>query len=203
MKNIVLFSTRARMYLTEIPQIILLLIAVRFNDKVDSFLKLYPLIILMCGCIIFTAVYFYRAVTISFEEIRCVGIFSSHDKAIINKDKTLVITLLPKKKLKLELFGDGGDSPTFEWLRSDGPTKINLFREKAYGTKKDVKKLLSYFEIEENDFDKILNGERPENSTLTPNELYKFFEGDYEFVSVSSFAATESTEIHILFKETV
>ena len=65
MKGIAFFSSRLWVYLTELPVILLLVVAVRNNDAADNVGKLYPLIILLGAVIVFIAIYFFRGVIIS------------------------------------------------------------------------------------------------------------------------------------------
>jgi hypothetical protein len=52
-RKLYLFCTKPVMYLTELPMIILLAIAIAFNDTAGGLLKLYPLIITSIGVIVF------------------------------------------------------------------------------------------------------------------------------------------------------
>jgi len=146
------------MFWVELPPIALLIPAIIYNGTSDGLMKLYPLIIALSATVIFLALYIYKAVSISFEEIRCVGVFSSKEKAVIKQDRALVITLLKKNRIRLELFGKNNDGETsYAWLKDDEPCEINLFREKINGSAKRAKKILRYFGVEEEQIEGIFD----------------------------------------------
>ncbi len=203
MKSKFLLLTPLWVYLTELPQIFMLVTAVRFNDKVDGVFKLYPLIVTLCLTIIFTMVYFFRLLMISNEEIRCIGLFFTREKHIINKGKTLGFTIQNKGKVVVELFEPSDGEPVFSWLEGDTPDIINVFRTTAYTNEKGVRDILRYFEVEKEDIETALTRVRPEDDSITPNEEYKYFEKEYEFITLTSYAGAEDTKIHIFFKETI
>jgi hypothetical protein len=151
MKNIFLFCSKLWVYLTELPVIFMLVIAVRYNESSEELLKLYPLITFLSLVIIFIAVYFFRVISVSAEEIRYHGLFSSKDSALITKDKTLYVTLISGHRLKLELFGDAGEEPAFEWMREEDVVHrdISLFRGKAIGGEATAERVLKYFGMPE------------------------------------------------------
>lgn len=130
---------------------ILLAIAVRYNESSKALFKLYPLIAFLSLAIIFIAVYFFRAITVSREEIRYHGLFSSKDSALITKNKTLSLTLIGAKRISVELLGDAGETPAFEWMRQDDVVhrEICLFRGKAIGGVGTVSKILVLFGMPE------------------------------------------------------
>ena len=190
MKKIFLFSSRLRVYLTEIPPILLLIVAIKFNSEVDTLMKLYPLIVILSALIIFIAVYFFRAVVIGFDAVKCIGPFSSRDKAIIAKDKALVVTLLPKRRIRVELFGDGEDlAESCSWLKDDTSSSINLFRAKANGTQRTARRILKLFDVPEDTF-----------KALIENDGYR---EDFENLTVSSDTLNEAKAIKIEFKNTI
>ena len=188
MKSIFLFCTKLRFYLTELPVIILLAIALRCNESSTEPLKLYPLITVLSLAIVFIAVYFFRAITLTHEEIRYHGLFSSKDSALITKDKTLRITVLGKRRLRLELFGDAGESPAFEWMRQEDVVhrEICLFRGKAIGGMGTVSRILRNFGME---------------SELDPTALGVLFEDDD--VIISSEGSDSAGCYGIKFKRTI
>ena len=153
MKFVFLFCTKLRVYLTELPVILLLAVAIHYNDGSDALFKLYPLQIFLGLVILFILVYFFRAITITYDEIRYHGLFSSRDSAVINKDKTIIITMKPARRLTVELFGNDGQLPALDWLKdSDAPpVDIFLFRGKAVGGKRTVRSVLKYFGVPEED----------------------------------------------------
>ena len=190
MKKIFLFSSRIRIYLTEIPPIILLIISIKFNGTADNLMKLYPLIIITSALTVFIAVYFFRAIVIGVDEVKCIGPFSSKEKAIIAKDKQLVITLLPKRRLRIELFGDGHDlAESCKWLKDDTSSSINLFRAKANGGERAARRILRYFDVPDTVF-----------SSLIEKDGYS---EDFENVTVSSDTVNEAKTITVYFKNTI
>ena len=155
MKFVFLFCTKLRVYLTELPVILLLAIAIHYNDGSDELFKLYPLQIFLALVILFILVYFFRAITITYDEIRYHGLFSSRDSAVINKDKTIIITMKPSRRLTVELFGNDGQLPALDWLKDSDtpPVDIFLFRGKAVGGKRAVRSVLKYFGVAEDEID--------------------------------------------------
>ena len=190
MKSVFLFSSKFRFFLTEIPPVLLLIVSIHFNSRVDTLMRLYPLIITLSVLIIFIAIYFFRAVVIKYDQVRSVGPFSERDSAVIAKDKSLVLTILPKKKLKIELFGDSGDlADTYKWLKGDEKNSINLFRAKANGGAKAVKRIMRFFEIPED----------AANALLQEDGLKK----DLDALTVRSDTKNECKTVSIFFKKTI
>lgn len=159
MKFVFLFCTKLRVYLTELPVILLLAIAIHYNDGSDELFKLYPLQIFLGLVILFILVYFFRAITITYDEIRYHGLFSSRDSAVINKDKTLIITMKPARRLTVELFGNDGKLPALDWLKDSEapPVDIFLFRGKAVGGKRTVSSVLKYFGVPAEDISEVFS----------------------------------------------
>ncbi len=139
------------MFLTSIPLFVLLILSIIFNGYSDTLLKLYPLIIVSALAIIFIFLYLIRVIVITTDEIKIVGLFSSKDRAIINKDKTLIISQRKGKRLKVILFGNDGRRPSLDWANKDDftPVDINLFKEIGYGGDRTIKRMLKYFEIDD------------------------------------------------------
>ena len=166
MKRLFFLSTRPWIYLTEIPPAILLTLAIMYNDSTKGHLKLYPLQFALVLGMLFILVYFIKFITISNDEIRAIAPFLSRDKAIINKDKTLVIRVISKTRLCFELYGNE-PAPAFDWLKSDKDyvsADINLFREKALGTRSGIKRILKFFELTESEAEAAL---LPNSETVT------------------------------------
>ncbi len=191
MKFKMLFCSKIWVYLTELPVIILLLITRSFNDGSKNLLKLYPLQIFLLLTMLFIFVYFFRIITISYDEIRYHGLFSSRDSAVINKDKTLILTLKSRGRLTVELFGNDGQPPALDWLKDADytPVDIYLFRGKAIGGKGRVKALLKFFEVDEDGITKAFG----EDS----------FDGEYENVTLHAEKREDVREFRITMKETV
>jgi len=190
MKSTFLLSTRFRFFLLEIPPILLLIPTIIYNNIVKSVMHLYPLMVMLCILIIFIPVYFFRGIIINNDEIRCIGPFSSKDKATIKKERTLVITVLKRGRLLIELFGknDDGES-TYSWLKSEKPVEINLFRAKSNGRARTIRKILRYFETDENDIHKLLTSDG--------------FKTEYDKISFGSEISEKTKTIKIYFKETI
>ncbi len=178
-----------RFFLGEIPLIGLYVIAVTFNRTSTGIFKLYPLQLATLAMIIFTAVYFFRGIKLSFSEIKDIGRFSARDKAVINKGKTLILTLKKRGRMDVTLFGNNGQPPLYSESGEDTqPIDIDLFNGHTLGRKRTVMRILKYFGV-------------------TVEQLPLFFEGEhsasYEFVDVSSSIRGEYREVRITFTQTV
>lgn len=192
MKATYIYAMRLRAYWVLVPMSTLLMLCLDFNKGASGLLKLYPLILFCIGAIIFTFVYLFRFISISYSEIKYIGPFTSKDSATINAGKTLVIDLLEKKRVSIQLWGNEGYNPEIKWLINDDGevSDICLFRGKAYGGKAIAINLLAYFGVTENDdIDKI----------LSEDEFVK----SYENVTISSLTELEHRQIRIKFDKTV
>ena len=159
MKKFTLLSrTRARALLNLLPSTALMTLSIIFNNKVDTLVKLYPLIIFMGGITVFIALFLFRVIYISNEEIRMLGPFTSRDRAIIKKDTSLVLTLTEKGRVKVELFGEDDGEPVFDWVKEDGRelSPLCLFREKVYGGIPAMRRVLRFLDIGKDDIDRLL-----------------------------------------------
>lgn len=191
MKKLIIFCAKPRMYLSEIPLLIIFVLSIYLNDSMDTFLKLYPLIIASGLGMVFAFLFIFRISVISTEEVKSMGVFSSHDRAVINKDKTLILTLHKHKKLKIALWGNDGAAPELDWLKSDNyvPMDIYLYRETAVGSKKTIKKVLKYFDV-------------PDGAILDLiSQKVEIFEND--ILLVTSNNRDGIFEVRIKFKETI
>jgi hypothetical protein len=146
------------MFLTSLPIFSVLILAIIFNGQAEGFAKLYPLIIAAALGIVFIFVYLLRFIVISTDEIKIIGLFTSKDRAIINKDKTLIISQRKKKRVKLILFGNDGRRPALDWANKDDftPVDINLFKEIGYVGSATIKRIFRYFEIDEPTIDALI-----------------------------------------------
>ena len=191
MKPIYLFSTRLRTYWVLAPMMLLLYLSVHFNSAADNLLKLYPLIVFSILAIIFTMVYLFRVVEISYGEIKYIGLFSSRDSAIITEGKTIVIDMLEKNKISIKLYGNEGFNPDIKWLQNEDGTvsDICLFRGKTYGKIAPVIRILNYFGVKSEDYDAI----------FTTDDFKK----QYKNVTVSSLTVLEHKQIRIQMDKTV
>ena len=159
MKKIFLFSTKFIYYWVLLPLIGIFALCLAFNNTVEHYLKLYPLIAVSLLGIVFTLVYFFRGVLISYEEIKAIGKFSSRDTAVINKGKSLILYKENRSRVKIILFGNDGIKPELSWMKStqDAPKDISLFRAHTLGGNGTIKRVLKYFGADEGDFATILN----------------------------------------------
>ena len=191
-KRIYLSSTKPVTYLCELPLLVLLILAIRFNGSAAAPIRLYPLIVATAGAMIFIFIFFYRVISLSVEEVRMFGRFSSRDRALINKGKILKLSFRGRDRLKVELFDDDSTLPELDFLRNDPsykPCGLNLFRETARCGWKRVVKILRFFGINESDADKIYNEDT--------------FSAEYEGFILSSKKDEESICISIEFTETL
>lgn len=184
MKKIFLFSTKLAFFLVEIPLLAFLTLVIYIDVRLTN-VMLIPLAAVITAAIIFSLIFFFRAVIISFDRVRCVGPFSSRYSAFIKKDRTLVITRMPHRRLKIEIFGynnDGDDN--YSWLKNDTPTIINLFRTKTNGSNKAIQKILRYFDVEEDGIAELFSQDgitRELDKTVVSteidgnNKLYRIF----------------------------
>ena len=191
MKPVYIFAARLRTFWVLLPMSIVLTLSIRYNSFVDHWMKLYPLIIFCIGAIIFTFVYMYRFIAISYSEIKYLGRFTSRDTATVNEGKTLVIDLLEKKRVSIQLYGNEGYNPDIKWLTNeDGEAgDICIFRGKAYGKESVAIRILYHFGVDASDIDPIFEEEE--------------FSKSYENVTVTSLIVREQKQIRIHFDKTV
>lgn len=190
MKSLVLFCSKLHLFLTEIPPLILFILAIKFNNKQEGALKLYPLIILMGLVMIFIAVYLFKIMVITNEEIKMLGLFSSREKVIIAKDKTVLLTLLKHGRIRVDVLELSSAPPVYAWLKSEGPREIKLFSEKANGGLVMAKRIIKFFGIESEISELVIK-----------NEEY-CFEDDI-FRLTASKNEDGQKEIKLFFKETI
>ena len=177
------------MYLTELPIIVLFLVALRYNKYSEEVGKFYPLMIFLGLAACFIFIYLFRVISISLEEIRYHGLFSSRDRADINEGKELIITRLPNRRIKIDLFGNDGTLPEYSWIKDGKPIDIFLFRGKSLGTKRTVISLLTFFGVDGDDAIESLEKDS--------------FSGDYELSSLESKKEEDKTVFRLKIKETV
>ncbi len=192
MKPIYFYASRFRAFWVLMPMSVILTLSLSFNSESDGLLKLYPLIIFSIGAIVFTFVYLFRFISVSYSEIKYIGRFTSRDSATINEGKTLVIELLEKSRISLCLYGNEGYNPDIKWLTNENGEAgdICLFRSKTYGGENIAIRLISYFGVEDqSDADEILgSGE---------------FTKSYENVTIHAFTENDHRQIKIRFDKTV
>ena len=149
MKSIFLFCSRLWVYLTEIPVIIMLWVTISYNSESEDVLKFYPLIVFLSAAIVFIFVYFFRLISISNDEIRYHGLFSSRDSAFINEGKTLYVEVSRGKRLRVKLLEDAGKEPAFEWMKAEDVIHrdICVFRGKAIGGVRTARKIAEFYGV--------------------------------------------------------
>ena len=179
-----------RPILISTPLALLLAAAIALNNAVDTLLKLYPLIIFSILAIIFTFVYFFRVVSLSKEEIKIIGPFSSKDCSIINEGKTLIITRRHGNRISIDLFGNNGVNADLDWLKNEQTVRdIYLFKSKVVGGTNSIIRILRYLGIDKTDA-----------AEIAASDEYAKEYADYT-VSVSS--PEEMKEIKIKFTNTL
>jgi hypothetical protein len=125
---------------------LLLIISISYNGIAEGVFKLYPLIVLTSAAIIFIILYFLRGILLSYDDARCIGLFSKKDYARYEKDYHLRLTLLGHGRLLVEVFGyPKADDVGFDWYKGDSAAEINLFRARANGGPGTVKRILQYY----------------------------------------------------------
>ena len=192
MKATYIFASRLRAFWVLLPMAAILIISICFNNDADGLVKLYPLILFSIGGIIFTFVYLFRFISVSYSEIKYIGRFTSRDSATVNEGKTLVIDLLEKNRVSIQLWGNEGYNPEIKWLTNESGEvdDICLFRGKAYGNENIAVKLLTYFGVPDtSDIERILKEDG--------------FTKSYENVTVTSLTELEHRQIRIKFDKTV
>ena len=190
MKPIYIFASRLRSFWVLLPMSTVLTLSIRYNDSSNHWLKLYPLIIFSVCAIIFTFVYMYRFISISYSEIKYIGRFTSRDSATVNEGKTLVIELMEKRRVSIRLYGNEGYNPDIKWLTTDSEdANICIFRGKAFGDEGVAIRVLDHFGVNSADIDSILNEDG--------------FTKTYENVTVTSLTENEHRQIKIRFDKTV
>lgn len=187
MKNIFLFCTRWYVFLTELPLLYLFVLTVDLHKKSEDLLGFYPLEIVLVFFVFFILIYFFRVIGLSHDEVRMYGIFSSREKAMIREGDTLVLTVLPKGRIRVELFGTDGGVPALEWLREEGraPEEVNLFRGKANGGRRSVARILRFYGVPAEDASALLAAEREVR--------------EYETLTLATEAKEESFEVRLTF----
>jgi hypothetical protein len=150
MKKLFLFSTKIYHFWTLIPLVVLLVASIMLNENVDSIMKLYPLIILSSAGIIFILLFFIRGIVLSYDDARCVGLFSKKDYARYSTDYYLQVTTLKRGRLLIEVFGfieEGGIG--YDWYATDEKAEINLLRARANGNLNTLKRILTYYGLDD------------------------------------------------------
>ena len=160
MKSTFLFCTRLITFISEIPLLFLLIVSFYYTDKVEGLFGLWPLIVSLIGFMVFILLFFVRFITISYEEIRMVGLFSSKDSTDIDAGKTIRIYLKKNGRIIVELWGID-KKPAFDWIDSSevSTEETRLFREKAIGGKRSVSRALRFFGVPCDDIERLFSSE--------------------------------------------
>lgn len=188
-KKKILFCSKIWYFITEIPLLIFLYITCYYNFTSDEPWKLIPLMLVLLCTIVFIGIYFFRYISISYAEIRYHGLFSPRDSSVINKDKTLILTMKRGSNLSVELFGNDGRPPLYAGINSDTSVDIYLFRGRAIGGARAVGSVLRFFEIDEENIKKILKNDE--------------FSCEYESFTINAKKIEDIREIRIKFKKTI
>ena len=192
MKKIYAFSTRLRVYWVLVPFIFLLVISIIHNESTGGAMKLYPLISLCSLGIIFTLVFLFRMVEISYSEIRHIGIFSQRDRVIITEGKKIILRRLAGGMVLIQLVGNNGRHAELDWLKnSNEPVRdIVMFSAKTAGGSLIMRRILKYFDADE----ECLN---------TVGEDDASFERDYENTRIERCAFDDTYQYVIYIKKTI
>lgn len=191
MRRISFFSTPFYMYLTEVPFIIILVLAAIYNPYAEGMAGLYPLMAAMAAAIIFSNIFLYRAVSISRCRVRDVGRFSRRDYTEISAGNSLRLVPLEKGRVKIYVYREAG-LPELDWMREQttNPDEICTYRGRTQGGLCTVADTLSYFEVPTDEVEKIVSGAD--------------FNGDYPECRVSIHKTAEGrTEYRIELKRSV
>ncbi len=161
MKKIHLSMSRPWVYLFELPLAGLFVLCILFHNRVDSLLKLFPLEIAVAAVMIFLPLYFFRFLSFATDEVREIGLFSGKDRAVLNKGRTLILTLRKKGKIRAEVYGKNGEEPAFAWQKNDRDYRASDFcmlRAAAYGGRKSIASLLSFYGVPGDDLAAAMQG---------------------------------------------
>ena len=189
MKPLYIYASRLRAFWVLLPMSLVLTLSVRYNDSVSGLLKLYPLIIFMAGAIVFTFIFLFRFISISYSEVRYIGRFTSRDAVKINEGKSLVIEVLEKNRVSIRVYGNEGYNPDIKWL-TDGDKEVCIFRGKVFGAEEIAVRILNYFDVPSEDINRLICDE----------EGYK---ASYENVSVTSETVDSHLQLSVHFDRTV
>ena len=190
MRTLILFGTKLYVYLIELPIILVLYGALKYNSEMTNLVRLYPLIVAAILGIIFVLIYFFNAVIITDARIKQFGVFSSRDSAIIKKDTTLRLTYLKNGNMRVELFAMQNES-SLSCLNGESyvPTEANVFRERVIGKNTTARRVLKFFGVEKEHIDALIY------SDLEKIETENF--------TLSTDVFEDKKEIKIKFKKTV
>ena len=191
MKRISFFSTPFYMYLTEVPFVIILVLAIIYNPYAEGMAQLYPLMAAMVAAIIFSNIFLYRAVSISRCRVRDVGRFSRRDFTTLSAGNSIRLVPMEQNRVRVYVYAEAG-LPELDWMRDQttNPDEICTYRGRTQGGLCTVADTLSYFEVPTDEVEKIVSGAD--------------FNGDYPECRVSIHKTAEGrTEYRIELKRSV
>ena len=157
MKKTYIYATPFWLYLTELPIIFVLTLAIIHNSSAEGMAKLYPLISLCVLALVFVNLYLFRMVRISMAEVRDIGRFSPRDNGRLAAGSSIRIIPTRHGRVKIQVYGDAG-LPELDWMRDQttDPGVICMYRGRAEGGNRAVKKILRYFHIPPEEIKKII-----------------------------------------------
>ena len=183
MKKTYIYATPIWLYLTELPIIFVLTLALIHNPSAVGMAKLYPLISLCVLALVFMNLYLFRMVRISMAEVRDIGRFSPRDNGKLAAGSSIRIIPTRHGRVKIQVYGDAG-LPELDWMRDQttDPGVICMYRGRAEGGSRAVKKAMRYFHIPDTDIDEMLatEGFHREYGECTVDTLTDF-EGRKEY----------------------
>ena len=183
MKKTYIYATPLWMYLTELPIIFVLTLAIIHNPSAVGMAKLYPLISLCGLALIFINLYLFRMVRISMAEVRDIGRFSPRDNGSLAAGSSIRIIPTRHGRVKIQVYGEAG-LPELDWMRDQttDPGVICMYRGRAEGGSRAIKKAMRYFHIPDTDIDEMLatEGFHREYGECTVDTLTDF-EGRKEY----------------------
>lgn len=157
MKKTYIYATPLWMYLTELPIIFVLTLAIIHNPSAVGMAKLYPLISLCGLALIFINLYLFRMVRISMAEVRDIGRFSPRDNGSLANGSSIRIIPTKHGRIKIQVYGKAG-LPELDWMRDQttDPDVICMYRGRAEGGNRAVRRVMKYFHIQDADIEKML-----------------------------------------------
>ena len=177
MKKTYIYATPLWMYLTELPIIFVLTLAIIHNPSAVGMAKLYPLISLCGLALIFINLYLFRMVRISMAEVRDIGRFSPRDNGRLAEGSSIRIIPTRHGRVRIQVYGKAG-LPELDWMRDQttAPDVICMYRGRAEGGSRAVRRIMKYFHIADGDIDRMLDevgfhGEYEECVVDTLNDL--------------------------------
>lgn len=186
MKSIHFFCTKLRYFWTEIPLVAMLVISIYFNNAAKNaadqtawdamgVFKLYPFIIVCAAAVIFVLLYFFRMVSLSFQQVKDIGLFGDKDDATVEEGRYLLLTKKKGHTTELSLHCIDTE-PALAWAKrepNEEPLVVRLFHSKLVGYRRPCRRILKYYGCSSADIEQVFacNG----------------FAREYEKVGISSY----------------